>query len=343
MKKKVLSLCLALALCAGLTIPAVAAGGTAIQDSMGNHYTLSHPSVGREDFSTDGCAAGSAYVVPFDTVVTLMDDLSSTVMVEWYAPAGEGTWTAFQYAFLEAAGETVDFHEEVYELIDPNALDTETTDAWRFVGTTEEIGRCLVTILNADNKYLSFIADKNVAPAEPEKPAAPAFTDVPADAYYADAVKWAVEKGITTGKTSTTFAPNETCTRAQIMTFLYRAAGSPKPQTEDNPYTDVSPDAYYYKACQWACDLGAVRRGSFSPNAPCTRQTAVQFIWSASDHPEVKPDCPFTDVDQSSHMSGIINWAVEQGITQGKTATTFAPNDTCTRAQIVTFLYRAFA
>lgn len=348
MKKKVLSLCLALALCAGLTVPAAASYSDAVYGTENGHVIPQ-----AKNCSTVTTPDGKFTVTNVVRQKICDSDYykghTNCIGVPIYWVADTGTEITFAGAEMgaEFVLSNVLFYEEGHA--DDNAGPGSYTAPLKiWLNDTEQSDPVHYT----DNYYytinyqgarlfICFAKASEAVPVQPEEPvtpAVPAFTDVPADA-----VKWAVEKGITTGKTSTTFAPNETCTRAQIMTFLYRAAGSPKPQTEDNPYTDVSPDAYYYKACQWACDLGAVRRGSFSPNAPCTRQTAVQFIWSASDHPEVKTGCPFTDVDQSSHMSGIINWAVEQGITQGKTATTFAPNDTCTRAQIVTFLYRAFA
>lgn len=164
----------------------------------------------------------------------------------------------------------------------------------------------------------------------------PAFTDVPADAYYAEAVAWAVENGITSGTSATTFSPNDTCTRAQIISFMWRAAGSWEPVDSTLTFSDVDPNAYYAKATVWAKESLTATGDTFSPNAPCTRLMAVEFMWNHVGQPDA-PDAGFADVS-----SGAVDWAVEQGVTSGTSATTFSPNDTCTRGQIVTFLYRAF-
>ena len=172
-----------------------------------------------------------------------------------------------------------------------------------------------------------------------------AFTDVPADAYYAEAVKWAVTEGITSGTTATTFAPNSGCTRGQVVTFLWRAAGEPEPSSTVNPFTDVSADAYNYKAILWAYEngiTGGKTATTFAPNATCTRAQIVTFLYRANGQ-TVDSGSAFTDVPADAYYADAVNWAVAEGITGGTTATTFAPNATCTRAQVVTFLYRDMA
>ncbi len=172
-----------------------------------------------------------------------------------------------------------------------------------------------------------------------------AFTDVPADAYYAEAVKWAVAEGITSGTTATTFAPNSGCTRGQVVTFLWRAAGEPEPSSTGNPFTDVSVDAYNYKAILWAYEngiTGGTTATTFAPNATCTRAQIVTFLYRANGQ-AVDSGSAFTDVPADAYYADAVNWAVAEGITGGTTATTFAPNATCTRAQVVTFLYRDMA
>lgn len=176
-----------------------------------------------------------------------------------------------------------------------------------------------------------------------QAPAATTFTDVPADAYYAAAVAWAVEKGITTGTTATTFSPNASCTRAQTVTFLWRAAGSPAPKSETNPFTDVNSGAYYYQAVLWAVERGittGTTATTFSPDATVTRAQTVTFMYRAAGSPEGGSSSPFTDVVSDAYYAGAVQWAVGKGITSGTTATTFSPGSNCTRAQIVTFLYR---
>lgn len=189
---------------------------------------------------------------------------------------------------------------------------------------------------------VEFEKTPGTAPAKaPETtPAKSAFTDVAATAYYAQPVQWAVDKSITSGKTATTFAPGETCSQAQILTFLWRAAGSPEPAgtVEMEGFTGTE---YYYKAAQWAAERGMVG-GEFNPGAPCTRAMAVTYMWKQAGSPSAAP-ASFTDVPAGADYTGAVAWAVEKGVTSGKTTTTFAPSETCTRGQIVTFLYRAFA
>lgn len=171
------------------------------------------------------------------------------------------------------------------------------------------------------------------------------FADVPTSAYYYDAVAWAVENGITSGTTATTFSPNAACTRAQTVTFLWRAAGSPAPKSSANPFTDVQPGAYYYDAVLWAVEQGittGTTATTFSPNATVTRGQTVTFLHRAAGT-AVAGSNPFTDVADSAYYAGAVKWAVAEGITSGTSATTFSPNQVCTRAQIVTFLYRAYA
>lgn len=172
------------------------------------------------------------------------------------------------------------------------------------------------------------------------------FTDVTAGVYH-DAIMWAYKSKITTGVTDTTFVPNGSCTRAQIVTFLYRAAGSPEvAENVTNPFTDVSKDSVYYNAIMWAVEkkiTTGVTDTTFEPNSPCTRAQIVTFLYREAGSPELAKDAanPFSDVSDSSVYYNAILWAVEKKITTGVTGTTFVPNDTCTRAQAVTFLFRA--
>lgn len=187
--------------------------------------------------------------------------------------------------------------------------------------------------------YVTVSATPGSSTEEPAEPAAPVFTDVAKDAYYADAVAWAVEKGITTGKTETTFVPNETCSTAHILTFLWRANGSPEP-TIENPFTDVKESDYFYKAALWAHEKELVSGNVFTASAPCTRGQTMLYLYLLAGSPAAEPTA-FTDVAADSVYNRAISWAVTQGITTGKTETTFAPDEICTRGHIVTFLYRA--
>jgi hypothetical protein len=174
-----------------------------------------------------------------------------------------------------------------------------------------------------------------------------AFADVPANVYYADPVAWAVKQGITDGTSDTTFSPNAQCTRAQVVTFLWRAAGEPEPTTEENPFGDLSESSYYYKAVLWAKENGITDGTStdqFSPNATCSRAQVVTFLYRFAGEPEVSSqDDSFADVSDGKFYTDAVAWAVEQGITDGTSDTTFSPMDTCTRGQVVTFLYRDLA
>ncbi len=165
------------------------------------------------------------------------------------------------------------------------------------------------------------------------------FDDVHKGDYFAQPLTWAVENKITSGTSDTAFSPNQTCTVAQILTFLSRAKGSPEPAgTADVPGVDTG--AYYYKPAAWALEQGLT--DSFSPDAPCTRSMVVSYLWKLAGSPAAGTS-KFTDVPAGAAYAQAVAWAVEQGITSGTSDTTFSPDDTCTRGQIVSFLYRAFA
>ena len=171
------------------------------------------------------------------------------------------------------------------------------------------------------------------------------FTDVPNDSFAIDPVLWAVEKGITTGTSATTFDPNGNCARAIVVTFLWRAAGSPEPETTENPFEDVKESDFFYKAVLWAVEKGITTGTStttFSPAEECNRATVVTFLYRAQGNPEVTAtENPFSDVKVDSWYGPAVLWAVENGITNGMGDGTFGVGSTCTRAQVVTFLYRA--
>ena len=169
------------------------------------------------------------------------------------------------------------------------------------------------------------------------------FVDVPAGSYYEDAVDWAVENGITQGTDDTHFSPDGICTRAQAVTFLWRAAGSPKPETRAMPFTDVPVGSYYYDAVLWAVENGITKGTSnttFSPNMTCSRAQIVAFLWRSEKSPAAGTANPFADVKSTAYYAGAVLWAVREDITKGTTSTTFSPDADCSRAQIVTFLWR---
>ena len=160
--------------------------------------------------------------------------------------------------------------------------------------------------------------------------------------YYYNAMLWALERGITSGTSRVTFSPNDTCTRGQVMTFLYAAKGKPEADWSNNPFVDVKKSKYYYKPVLWAYQNGitnGVDDTHFQPNGSCTRAQVVTFLWALSGKPNPKAGSnPFQDVKKSNWYYTAVLWAYQNGITSGVDATHFGPNQTCTRGQVVTFL-----
>lgn len=196
--------------------------------------------------------------------------------------------------------------------------------------------------MNIKRKILSAVCAAvmllNLAPAA----FAAGFSDVKSSDWFHDAVAWAVENGITSGTTATTFSPNQTCNNAEILTFLWRAAGEPS-VSGANPFSNISSNDYYYKPALWAEDKGMVSGGSFDAGAKCTRAMAVTYIWKAQDMPFSMAPASFSDVPaEKMELSAPVAWAVENGVTSGTGNHTFSPDKTCTRAEIVTFLQRAY-
>ncbi len=189
--------------------------------------------------------------------------------------------------------------------------------------------------IEASNSSLTFatIHYNSAGPDQPTQPTVGGFSDVKASDYYAEPVAWAVEKGVTAGTSKTTFSPNATCTQGQILTFLWRAKGEPK------PVGTVSGTQYYAAAAQWAKEQGLT--DNFSAEADCTRAMVVTYLWKLAGSPKAGTS-NFSDVPANADYAQAVAWAVEQGITSGVGNGQFAPNSTCTRGQIVAFLYRAF-
>lgn len=213
------------------------------------------------------------------------------------------------------------------------------------VGRSDILSQTVTTASGSSGGHTSSGGNSS-RPSDPKPPVndpSTGFTDVKNDAYYADAVKWAVDRGITNGQTTTLFGAEASCTRAQIVTFLWRAAGSPVPQTTKNPFTDLSEDAYYYQAVLWAVEQGitvGTTETTFDPDQTCTRGEAVTFLHRNAGEPVVAGNHGFQDVNGSDYYDNAVQWAKEKSITSGTTETTFSPNARCTRGQIVTFLYR---
>ena len=211
---------------------------------------------------------------------------------------------------------------------------------------TDKNGNELKLTDKGNGKYIFTMPASKVtvsATFAPEKSAADYFADVPANSYYADAVLWAAKNGITGGIGNGLFGPNQPCTRAQIVTFLWRAAGSPEPKAMSS-FSDVSADSYYAKAVAWAVENGITTGtgdGKFSPDATCTRAQSVTFLFRAIGK-LVDSKAEFSDVLTDSYYANAVAWAVENGVTNGIGDGLFGPDNSCTRAQIVTFLFRAY-
>ena len=210
---------------------------------------------------------------------------------------------------------------------------------------TDKNGNVLKLTDKGDGKYSFTMPDGKVEikAVFAKKVETSPFDDVSADAYYNQAVQWAQEKGITDGISSNLFGPKQPCTRSQIVTFLWRAAGSPEPKGTAAGMTDVAPGSYYAKAVAWAVENGittGTAEGTFSPDATCTRAQAVTFL-ARAQNAKATGKTAFSDVPADSYFADAVAWAQANGVTTGTSETTFSPDNDCTRAQIVTFLYRA--
>lgn len=218
------------------------------------------------------------------------------------------------------------------------SLPTPVRDGYTFEGwyTSPNNGRLITsgtTVNLTGNQTLYALWKKDLN--QPQNPVS--FVDVNPSDWFAESVQWAIEQGVTVGTSSTRFSPQETCSVAQILTFIWRANGSPEP-TFANVFTDVPSGSYYEKPAVWAREMGMVSRNRLDPLAPCTRAMAVEYLWKAANSPYAPTSNQFADVPSSYTQA--VDWAVANGITYGTSNTTFSPNATCTRAQIITFLYR---
>ena len=213
---------------------------------------------------------------------------------------------------------------------------------------TDRNGKALGLTDKGDGIYtFKMPADKVEIKASfaPEKTAQDFFTDVPAGSYYEDTVLWAVRNGITGGIGNKQFGPNDPCTRAQIVTFLWRAAGSPVPKNTGTAFGDVKPGSFYEQAVAWAVEngiTGGTGDGMFSPDATCTRAQSVTFLYRAAGSPKVSSSAEFGDVATNAYYADAVAWAAKNGITGGIGGGLFGSGNDCTRAQIVTFLYRNY-
>ena len=276
------------------------------------------------------------YAAEYDIPVEILADEPDTVYYPLTVYANEGgtvsivpeSSPANRYVLLQVAPDAGYALDQIYYYY---ASDVELDLQFEQVSETEIIffmPACEVAF------EVSFVMDSSP------------FVDVKESNYFYEPVLWAVSNGVTSGIGNNRFGPSNPCTRAQVVTFLWRACGSPDPQNWNNPFTDVKESDYYYKAVLWAVENGitsGVSATRFGPGNPCTRAQVVTFLWRTAASPDPSSSYnPFSDVSPSAYYYNAVLWAVEYGITSGVDATHFGPNNTCTRGQIVTFLYKAF-
>ena len=330
-----LSLALALALAVGFSVPALAAETLAIQIEGPGIYTIELSGVVKQEQRTLLVASGADVYEKDETVYTVDPELFS-YSISWDYPdmpnmEYSDKKTAMISCYIEQNGvyDTWDFLDGSAEVI----LRPEYAEKYDMFYLQNDFAGIYIEL---DGKNDS---------GQPGQPAEPTgvFTDLPLGAYYSEPVKWAVREGIAGGTSATTFSPDATCNTAQILTFLWRANGSPEPAAAST-FTDVPADAYYAKAVAWATEKGLVSGATLNGDAPCTRLTTVTYLWKLAGKPsDAGSSEMFTDLSAEGDAAKAVSWAVERGITGGTSATTFSPNSTCTRGQIVTFLYRDIA
>lgn len=295
----------------------------------------------------------TVYALPTGTEVTLspnvLTDVAYALEISWKNGIGyaDNYYVELQPGFSEM---TLNGDGYIMSVSLESVIDDEQESGLLNDGGTGDFGGS--KIVEPDNFISFYVPTKDMTtnpfasatPTNPTKPSKTAFTDVSSNDYYADSVNWALEKSITSGTSATTFSPDQTCTTAQIITFLWKANGSPEPISKVNPFTDVKENDYFYKAALWAKEnkVLAATDKNFNGNKPCTRSMAVLYIWRAKGFRAAEKTSNFTDVAPTTIYAPAVDWAVEHGVTGGTSATTFSPDNTCTRAQIVTFLYKAY-
>lgn len=313
---------------------------------------------------------GIAIPIPDGFVPTVAKHTNGTT-VEYlpvYTENGVAAWQQSTFSEIELLADnragrvTFTFADGTVQTIAYTAADldsklpTDTKSGYSFTGwsidgkTYTTLSDELLTAINggtvtAEAQFNSYGGGGTVT-KKPAEQTPFVFEDVSADSYYYEAVKWAVEKNITSGMTATTFGPDMACTRAQIVTFLWNSEGCPEPTGTTHPFTDVPAGAYYEKALLWAVEnniVSGITETAFAPDQVCTRAQAMTFLWRAAGRPSTGTNAGFQDVAGDSYYAEAVAWAVANKITSGTSATTFSPEVTCTRAQIVMFLYNELA
>ena len=318
MKKRLLSLASALAVCLSLSVPVFAAP-ISIKTPTGD-MTITLSDVISEE---SGKAFGDPckiYVVPVGSTLSAAGDMET--IRHWYMPAWQTSKNEYEY------------DDGSFYPIPSEGLKLDGS-----LKTSLGVDECNMLYVEAGKEKETTFLVKFVDDASPAAPGVSGgFTDVAANSPYKDAIAWAVDKGITNGTSSSSFSPNNTCTIRQILTFLYRAAGRPG-ATAGQSDTNA--------ALGWAVSQDIAGEGvDLDPDIPCSRERAVSFIWRAAGMPEPTKIASFSDVHPEIYVTEspvkAISWAVEKGITNGTGPDTFSPSSSCTRGQIVTFLHRAY-
>ena len=316
-------------------------GGTPSVDSMTttNQKLTSLPSASRSgSYSFDGWYTEESGGTKITTDTEFPAD--TTVYAHWTYTGGGGS-SGYSYYTIKAdagTGGSISPSGNVSVREGADQTFTITPDKGYAVFNVKIDGRSIGAV-----KSYTFENVKRAHTIEASFTRTNEFIDVPSDSYFYEAVMWAVESGVTTGVSANRFDPNGVCTRAQAMTFLWRAAGSPAPKSRAMPFADVPAGSYYYDAVLWAVENGITEGTSdirFSPNATCTRAQIVAFLWRSEKSPAASSRNLFADVKSSAYYADAVLWAVKEDITKGTTNTTFSPDADCTRAQIVTFLWR---
>ena len=349
MRKKLLSLALALVMCLGLAVPAFAEETHTICEVVNSSYRLVLSEYVSKE--TANCKVHSSSPYPWE--------------LEAYTVNPGAVFTAPERGSLMMRRCTLENGEYIEDRSQDFIFVIEHDGDRSFTITEEHAGYWEMSFGASESNYdfLLHVTGESAAP-EPEpvpeptpepapQPApVPSFTDVSPTSPYADAINWAVSYGITNGTSTTTFSPDQGCTNAQILTFLWRRNGEPEP-TIANPFTNSIPEAYE-KAAVWAYEMGMVSGATFDVDKPCTRAMTVTYLWIDNGRPECQLDASegeilytdsqlparFTDVPASAPYRAAVAWAIDWGVTNGTSDTTFSPDQACTRGQIMTFIYR---
>ena len=322
-------------------------GGTPSVDSMTttNQKLTSPPSASRSgSYSFDGWYTEESGGTKITTDTEFPAD--TTVYAHWTYTGGGGS-SGYSYYTIKAtagAGGSISPSGNVSVREGRDQTFTITPDKGYAVANVKIDGKSIGAVKSYTFENVSRTHTIEVIFMKANgNPQTGVFVDVATGSYYEDAVDWAVENGITKGTDDTHFSPDGICTRAQAATFLWRAAGSPKPETRTMPFTDVPAGSYYYDAVLWAVENGITKGTSdttFSPNMTCSRAQIVTFLWRSEKSPAAGTANLFVDVKSTVYYADAVLWAVKEDITKGTTNTTFSPDADCTRAQIVTFLWR---